>query len=312
MSVDVPHQGTIGPALAACRPHHHQRFHNVRGMSDSAFRALYLTEQRKYCDILLCAETNCPTPLDERSWGQDWPRGRGSFTAWSSASPYANCRGMAMFVSDSVDFKNPRVIVGRRPGYPDDPDVAPDPTGRIIAVHATVAGRTTNIIGFHADNQNDPSRHISADENQVRSLLRLKEVVASMPPADDTILLTDANHPANPTLDQWRADGPTRQPYPRGSLAMATLTRDLGLSDAFRSLHPLSCEYTRTTFSSNTASGTRAASTKNRLDYTYVSSHLLAGAAGASVHKVLHVVPSSDQLSSLRTLQTSHQTTKRA
>ena len=30
------------------------RFHNVRGVSDSAFRALYLKEQRKYCDILLC------------------------------------------------------------------------------------------------------------------------------------------------------------------------------------------------------------------------------------------------------------------
>ena len=155
------------------------RFHNIRGMSDSAFRSLYLKEQRKYCDVLLCAETNCPTPLDERSWGQDWPRG--SFTAWSSASPYTNCRGMAIFVSDSVDFKNPRVIVGRRPGYPDDPDMVPDPTGRIIAVHATVSGRTTNIIGFHADNSNDPARHISADESQVRPLLRLKEVTASMP-----------------------------------------------------------------------------------------------------------------------------------
>ena len=79
---------------------------------------------------------------------------------------------------------------------------------------------------------------------------------------------------------------------------MTTLTRGLGLSDAFRSLHPLAREYTRTTFSSNTASGARAASMKNRLDYAYVSSHLLAGTAGASVHRVLHVVPSSDQLSS--------------
>ena len=42
------------------------RFHNVKGLSSATFRKHYLEHARRSCDVLMLAETNCPSQTEEK------------------------------------------------------------------------------------------------------------------------------------------------------------------------------------------------------------------------------------------------------
>ena len=55
------------------------RFHNVRGLSERAFRQYYLGRARATCDVLALAKTNCPSEEEAAVWGRDWRASAGGF-----------------------------------------------------------------------------------------------------------------------------------------------------------------------------------------------------------------------------------------
>ena len=78
------------------------RFHNVQGLSNATFRKHYLCHARRTCDILMLAETNCTSKVDEKLWSADWIRS--AHISWASqyreetrGRKACNCRYLPMF-----------------------------------------------------------------------------------------------------------------------------------------------------------------------------------------------------------------------
>ena len=180
-------------------------------------------------------------------------------------------------------------------------------------MRATIYGRDTLIIGFHADNTPtydtiNGKRTIvkTADVVLRESVERLDSVLSTLPSVkvvQDTILLSDFNHEQN-TLQDYLSytdpGAPRAQRHPTGARAFASLLHTYSLADTFRTRYPLKREYTR--LASWKQAGVTTPLSKARLDGCFVSTHLLTNSAPA-VHDVRHIQPSADQLESLRQLQ---------
>ena len=131
------------------------RFHNVRGLSDPAFRDAYLERASALADVLVLAETNCPDQEAERLWARDW---KGGVTIWARDAAARRCRGMA-------------VMVARRlPGAAEARRVLADPDGRFVGVRLRLYERETLVVGCHADNEDDAGQ--AAYYGRLRTALR--------------------------------------------------------------------------------------------------------------------------------------------
>ena len=109
------------------------RFHNVRGLSDWAFRGNYLDRANATSDVLVLAETNCPGGSEERAWARDWKQG---VAFWANDAAGRRCRGMAVMLSKRL----PGVTSARR--------VIADDGGRFVGVRLHLYGRDTLVLGW--------------------------------------------------------------------------------------------------------------------------------------------------------------------
>ena len=192
------------------------RFHNVQGMSDRRFRGLYLERARATCDVLAVAEANWSTDEEARAWCADWTRSSG--VEWALGR--AQARGMGIFFADSLGDVAAKVL------WQDDLE------GRGLAVQATIHGRTTVIVAFHAD-------VTGGDDVQERSYTRLLQHVPVVRDAE-YIWMVDANNVVDPRVDSWQSDDrPPAQTHAGGVRGLCGCLSAWGwLVDAYRHLHP--------------------------------------------------------------------------
>ena len=228
-------------------------FGNARGLTNNAFRRVYFNAMHRESDIFICAKTGCTSTVEEYRWQRDWPDC--SFAAWASSKSGGSCaRGMAIFISNNIPTTNPKVLHR-------------DPHGRSIVIQVEIHGRTTVIIGFHADNSAAAAKRHglkTADDAQEASILRLRDALgmssdpldtdkwpSQIPREADILFAADCNNVLDSNADYLRVDrtGPdllTPNNFRKGKLALSSLLADLGnLCDAFRHIHPFKRSFTR-------------------------------------------------------------------
>ena len=164
--------------------------------------------------------------------------------------------------------------------------------GRGLAVQATIHGRTTVIVAFHAD-------VTGGDGVQERSYERLRRNIPMVADAEYVWLL-DANNILSPHEDGSRSDGVADTQTHAGGVRglQSCLTEWGGLVDAYRHLHPDLREFThmQTVGATDERAAYRLA---RRLDRVYVTRSMLA----AGVPRVVtarHVWPTSPELVALK------------
>ena len=218
------------------------RFHNTQGLGDRRFRQLYLERARMTCEVLGVVETNWSTDDEARAWCSDWSRGSGSF--WALGKDPA--RGVGLFFADSLGDVAAKVL------WRDDVE------GRALAVQATLHGRTTVIVVFHAD-------VTGGDAAQAASYARLLQHVPVVRDAE-YVWMVDANNVTCPSVDGERSDGhAVVQTHPEGVRGLqACLSAWGGLADAYRQMHPRERSFTHRQ---------HIGATEHRSDY-YVSRRL--------------------------------------
>ena len=268
------------------------RFHNVRGLSDDKFRQFYLNKARSSCDILVLAETNCTSTEDETRWEQDWTKKSAVFWASCTDNPGtrgANCRGMAVMISNRVPLQNAKII-------------AKDPGGRYIAIQCKLHDRDTIIVGCHADN--------GSDIDQEDFYERMKRDIPAATPGTDIILLGDFNNTTDRGKDVWYRDkkntsNPIHQKYyerPKGIDALGALRSHLGdVTDVFRTLHPNKLEFSRL----HTIN--RTIHSKGRIDRGYILERMIRGNAPRLITSE-HIWPCTSTLETLRNLDSTKKT----
>ena len=135
-------------------------FQNLHSMADPAFRKYLLHKACQVSDVRVFAETGCTNAEEERRWAQDCQGC--SHVFWASApesqtgKKVHNGRGMAVFVSKRVPFKDARVFR--------------DPSGRYIIVRCRIHNRESLLIGMHADNHTDAEQAAYYDRVLARLL----------------------------------------------------------------------------------------------------------------------------------------------
>ena len=252
------------------------RFHNVHGMADARFRGLYLERARATCEVLGVVETNWATDAEATRWSSDWSRSSGVW--WSLGRTTA--RGVGLFFADSLGDVAAKVL------WRDDED------GRGLAVQATIHGRTTVVVVFHAD-------VTGGDDAQERSYERLRRHVPVVAGAE-YIWMLDANNITCTNKDGVRSDGVADvQTHPCGVRGLQGCLSDWGgLMDAYRHVHADGREYTH----SQTVGATESRGAyrlARRLDRIYVSRSMTErGVPHAAAAR--HVWPTSPELVALK------------